>query len=94
MLRAGQLLPQRGFRRCASTPGVPPDAGSLLLGLLAAAQTGLPPAGEHGLTRQAPSRSQMSEVAASPMKRGANECVAMMPPTAGPAARPMLMQSW
>ena len=29
----------------------PPDAGSLLLGLLAATQTGLPPAGEHGLTR-------------------------------------------
>ena len=45
MLRAGQSLPRRGFRHCASTlrfdAGRSPDAGSLLPGLLAATRTGL-----------------------------------------------------
>ncbi len=41
--------PQRGFRRCASTPGVSPNAGSLLPGLLAATRTGLSPASDDEL---------------------------------------------
>src|SRR6266496_4826637 len=48
----------------------PPDAGSLLPGLLAATQTGLPPAGEHGLTRQTPSRSSPSFLSLVPHAAG------------------------
>src|SRR6266542_5862492 len=52
MLRAGQSLPPKGLSTLRFDAGrFPPDAGSLLLGLLAATQTGLTPAGEHGLTR-------------------------------------------
>src|SRR6266508_2263242 len=43
--------PNGAFDAALRRRAFPPDAGSLLLGLLAATQTGLPPAGEHGLTR-------------------------------------------
>jgi len=43
-------FPCKGFRHWASTPGVSPDAASLLPGLLAATRTGLPPAGGGELT--------------------------------------------
>src|SRR5215218_10713204 len=49
--------PNGAFDAALRRRAFPPDAGSLLLGLLAATQTGLPPVGEYGLTRQAPSRS-------------------------------------
>ena len=41
--------PSQGFRRCASTPGVSPDAGSLLPGSLTTTRTGLTPAGDDEL---------------------------------------------
>src|SRR6266542_5680132 len=34
------------------------------------------------------------DVAASPMNRGANECRATIPPTAGPSASPTFVASW
>ena len=43
-------FPHRGFRHWASTRPFPPDAASLLPGLLAATRTGLPPAGNDELT--------------------------------------------
>ena len=43
--------PKGAFDAALRRRAFPPDAGSLLLGLLAATQTGLTPAGEHGLTR-------------------------------------------
>ena len=50
MLRAGQLLPPKGaFDAALRRRAFPPDAGSLLPGLLAATRTGLTPAGGHEL---------------------------------------------
>src|SRR5664279_1578086 len=52
MLRAGQLLPPKGLSTLRFDAGrFPPDAGSLLPGLLAATRTGLTPAGGHELAR-------------------------------------------
>ena len=42
----------KGFRHRASTPGVFPNAASLLPGLLAATRTGLPPASDDELTNE------------------------------------------
>jgi hypothetical protein len=44
----------------------PPDAGSLLPGLLAATRTGLPPAGGHELARESPQRDHLLVIAVHP----------------------------
>ena len=50
MLRAGQLLPPKGaFDAGLRHQAFPPDAASLLPGLLAATRTGLAPASRHEL---------------------------------------------
>jgi hypothetical protein len=67
MLRTARLLPLfQGFRRWASTPGVTPDAASLLPGSLATTWTGLSPAGEDEL---ADTRDQIIEPTALPTDR-------------------------
>jgi hypothetical protein len=55
--------PEGAFDAALRRQAFPPDAGSLLLGLLAATQAGLPPAGAHGLTRGSPSAPTSSRYA-------------------------------
>jgi hypothetical protein len=51
MLRAGHLLPPEGLLTLGFDTGrSPPDAASLLPGLLAATRTGLPPAADTSLS--------------------------------------------
>ena len=60
MLRAGQSLPPKGLSTLRFDAGrFPPDAGSLLPGLLAATRTGLTPAGGHELARESPQRDHL-----------------------------------